>query len=298
MPVRNGMRIGLRRRFATIGALLAGGALGAVPLGLAAHGASELDDAAVRIQYAYYTEDAQSLEQVLRAVQELEASPALASAKAYQLAYGYWKLAQLQARRGLQDPALPATTERGERAAQACARHAQLAIAADPAYGEAYALEAVCKGFSPARGKRAPARSAQEISPDTGTTIEPADLVFGGAFRCAHSRSLRKALALAPASPRVRLIEALCASAADGGLQAPAALARWRAVVVQFESARPTAMGTPDWGHVEALTTLGALYLQRGDPIAARDLLERALVLVPDYRAAQKLLQTAAARPH
>jgi hypothetical protein len=31
--------------------------------------------------------------------------------------------------------------------------------------------------------------------------------------------------------------------------------------------------------------------------VAARDVLERALVLAPDYRQAQKLLQTAANRP-
>jgi Tfp pilus assembly protein PilF len=48
---------------------------------------------------------------------------------------------------------------------------------------------------------------------------------------------------------------------------------------------------------VEALTTLGETYLQRGDPVAARDALERALVLAPDYRQAQQLLQAAATRP-
>ena len=42
---------------------------------------------------------------------------------------------------------------------------------------------------------------------------------------------------------------------------------------------------------------LGESYLQRGDPVAARDALERALVLAPDYRQAHKLLQTAATRP-
>ena len=38
-------------------------------------------------------------------------------------------------------------------------------------------------------------------------------------------------------------------------------------------------------------------YLQRGDPVAARDALERALVIAPDYREAQELLQTAADAP-
>jgi Tfp pilus assembly protein PilF len=42
---------------------------------------------------------------------------------------------------------------------------------------------------------------------------------------------------------------------------------------------------------------LGETYLQRGDPVAARDVLERALVMAPDYRQAQRLLQAAATRP-
>ena len=77
----------------------------------------------------------------------------------------------------------------------------------------------------------------------------------------------------------------------------PAAVDRWRAVVASFEAAPPSRPGKPDWGHVEALTMLGETYLQRGDPVAARDALERALVLAPDYRQAQQLLQAAAARP-
>jgi Tfp pilus assembly protein PilF len=42
---------------------------------------------------------------------------------------------------------------------------------------------------------------------------------------------------------------------------------------------------------------LGQSYLKRGEMVAARDVLERALVIAPDYRQAQKLLQTAANRP-
>jgi Tfp pilus assembly protein PilF len=42
---------------------------------------------------------------------------------------------------------------------------------------------------------------------------------------------------------------------------------------------------------------LGANDLRRGDSRAARDAIERALVIAPDYRKAQALLQDAAARP-
>jgi len=105
---------------------------------------------------------------------------------------------------------------------------------------------------------------------------------------------MRTALSVSPDNPRVKLIEALCAS---GRSPDPAATDRWRSVVESFEAAPPSAPGRPDWGHVEALTMLGETYLQRGDPVAARDALERALVLAPDYRQARQLLQAAAARP-
>ena len=78
---------------------------------------------------------------------------------------------------------------------------------------------------------------------------------------------------------------------------AETALERWRTVVAKFEAAPPSQPGKPDWGHAEALTLLGQSYLKRGEMVAARDVLERALVLAPDYRQAQKLLQTAANRP-
>ncbi len=89
-------------------------------------------------------------------------------------------------------------------------------------------------------------------------------------------------------------INALCSPDAEGD---PAAIERWRAVVAKFEAAPPSQPGKPDWGHAEALTLLGESYLKRGEMVAARDVLERALVLAPDYRQAQKLLQTAANRP-
>jgi hypothetical protein len=133
---------------------------------------------------------------------------------------------------------------------------------------EALAIEAACEGHS-ATGRAASAG-------------------------CANSKPLRTAAGLAPDNPRIKLVQAMCA---PNPLADPAAVDRWRTVVASFEAAPPSRPGKPDWGHVEALTMLGETYLQRGDPVAARDALERALVLAPDYRQAQQLLQAAASRP-
>lgn len=238
-----------------------------------AHAASaasieELDDASARMQYAFYTGDTQGIETILKNLDELEVENTLAANKAYQLAYGNWKLSQLYLLPQPDQRPRPNAKSLAAKAAQACARHARSAIEQDARLAEALAIQAACEGHTPT------ARA--------------------GSSSCANSKPLRTAAGLAPDNPRIKLIQALCAS---GAAVDPAAVDRWRNVVASFEAAPPSRPGKPDWGHVEALTTLGETYLQRGDPVAARDALERALVLAPDYRQAQQLLQAAAARP-
>lgn len=240
---------------------------------LAAHGAygesvAELDDAAARMQYAFYTGDSQDIETVLKALAEFQVDDSLAASKAYQLAYGNWKLSQLYLQPLANAQPRPNAKSLASKAAQTCARHARAAVEKDAGLAEALAIEAACDGHS------ATAHS--------------------GSAGCANSKPLRTAVGLAPNNPRVQLIQAICAS---NSAPDPAATDRWRGVVASFEAAPPSRPGKPDWGHVEALTMLGETYLQRGDPVAARDALERALVLAPDYRQAQQLLQAAAARP-
>ena len=229
---------------------------------------AELDDAAARMQYAFYTGDSQGIETILKNVDEFQVENTLAASKAYQLAYGNWKLSQLYLQPLSDQRPRPNAKALAAKAAQTCVRHARRAVEQDAALADALAIEAACDGHS------ATARM--------------------GSAGCANSKPLRTAAGLAPDTPRVKLVQAICAAntAAD-----PAAAERWRAVVASFEAAPPSRPGKPDWGHVEALTMLGETYLQRGDPVAARDALERALVLAPDYRQAQALLQAAAARP-
>jgi tetratricopeptide (TPR) repeat protein len=240
---------------------------------LAAHGAyaesvTELDDAAARMQYAFYTGDSQGIETVLKSLEQFQVADSLAASKAYQLAYGNWKLSQLYLQPLSAERPRPNGKSLAAKAAQACVRQARNAVEKDAALAEALAIEAACEGHSPT------ARN--------------------GSTGCANSKPLRTAAGLAPNNPRVKLVQAICAPTTPAD---PAATERWRGVVASFEAAPPSRPGKPDWGHVEALTMLGETYLQRGDPVAARDALERALVLAPDYRQAQQLLQAAATRP-
>lgn len=233
-----------------------------------AESTAEFDDAVSRMQFAFYTADTRSLEEMLTLLAEFEVDAKLAAAKSYQLAYGHWKLAQLYTE-PLGERPRPNSKSSATKAAKACVQHARETIAKDPRVADVYAIEAVCDDFY----------------------SHPVGLLAGG---CARSKSMRTALTLGAENPRVHFISALCAPEVEGDA---GVIDRWRTVVAKFEAAPPSQPGKPDWGHAEALTQLGKSYLQRGEMVAARDVLERALVLAPDYRQAQKLLQTAANRP-
>ena len=90
-------------------------------------------------------------------------------------------------------------------------------------------------------------------------------------------------------NPRIALVEAWAlAGAAGDDAERDAASAKLTAVVEAFDAWAPS-LDDPDWGHAEALTAMAAAVLQRGQARTARDLIERALLLVPDYRAALDL---------
>lgn len=233
-----------------------------------AESTAEFDDAVARVQFAFYTADSRALEAVVAELAGFEVDGGLAAAKSYQLAYGHWKLAQLLGE-PQDDRARAAPKSVASKAARTCVQYARDAIAKDPRMADIYAIEAACDTYSPGPAKN-------------------------GSSACTRSKSMRTALTLGAENPRVQFINASCSPDAEGD---PAAIDRWRAVVARFEAAPPSQPGKPDWGHAEALTLLGQSYLKRGEMVAARDVLERALVLAPDYRQAQKLLQAAATRP-
>lgn len=241
------------------------GALLCLPA-LAAHAdaVSDLDDAAARMQYAFYTADTRSLEEVLGLIERLEVPRALEAMKHYYGAFGNWKLAQLYT-----EDAVARSANRASlgKATQGCLQHADAAIKLDPRFAEAHAIEAICAALAPGLSQT----------------------------NCSRSKSLRTAQELEPANPRIKLVEVMCP--AETEVASSAYVEKLRATVSAFESAPPSRPGRPDWGQAEALVLLGQSYLQRGDLIAARDAIERALVIAPDYRHAQELLQTAAARP-
>jgi hypothetical protein len=94
-------------------------------------------------------------------------------------------------------------------------------------------------------------------------------------------------------NPRIALVEAWALERDAGGdlARSNALAAKLAAVVAAFDAWTPS-IDDPDWGHAEALTALAANALDNGQVRVARDLVERALMLVPDYREAVELRVT------
>ncbi len=59
-----------------------------------------------------------------------------------------------------------------------------------------------------------------------------------------------------------------------------------------FETERQDVAPLPAWGAPEGYLQLARAALQRGDAVAARSALERALLLAPEFAAAKRLLAT------
>ena len=91
-------------------------------------------------------------------------------------------------------------------------------------------------------------------------------------------------------NPRIALVEAWALERAAGTDAKRSAVLgeKLTAVVAAFDAWTPS-IDDPDWGHAEALTALAASALEQGQVRAARDLIERALFLAPEYRAAMDL---------
>ncbi|HEU5443670.1 MAG TPA: hypothetical protein VFU61_07580, partial [Steroidobacteraceae bacterium] len=101
-----------------------------------------------------------------------------------------------------------------------------------------------------------------------------------------------KALKLAPENPRVLLLGALAARDRPrlfGGDPQQSFRLMQRAVSA-FERRSAHSQAVPGWGAADALTGLAQDYLGRGKALAARNVLERALLVAPHFAQARRLM--------
>jgi tetratricopeptide (TPR) repeat protein len=254
------------------------GALALAGVTMAQDAPMEWADIEGRIQYAYYTNDSRALNSVLtslkpKAVEGEEASTADLPVRSYFRALANYRLAQVVA---------------GSKKSQA--RDA-IDDCQDEADASVTALPKIPLGLDETDENRK--QRAESYALATACTLagrEMSSLPFFGGGRIGSR--IDEAVKLEPKNPRVKLVEALAQfeRAGKDEKEKAVALRNLRNVTQMFEQARAGASSTPEWGAAEAYAFLGrALYDQR-DAVGAREALERALLIAPDYAFARTLM--------
>jgi len=240
--------------------------------------ATDWPDIEGRVQYAYYTNDVRALNGVLVALKPKAAEGEKESAvdlvmRSYFRALTQYRLAQVLAptKRGAAKDAIDECHDEVDNGVSALPK---VPLGLDETdenrkqRAELYALVTACT------------LSGREMS----------TMPFFGGGRIGSR--IDEAVKLEPKNPRVRLIEALAQfdRAGKDEKEKAAALARLRTVTQMFEVARAGASSTPEWGPAEAYAFLGRALFDQRDVVGAREALERALLIAPDYAFARKLM--------
>ena len=214
-----------------------------------------------RIQYGYYTEDNRALHNLQQALAQDESHDKL---HGYYAGLAAWRLALLVAQSAPSEKGASAT-----QLAQRCVKELDVVLEAQTDFAEALALRAACA----------------ELPLTAGGLHAP----FAG--HGSH-KDIERALALAARNPRVLLIAAQSdyeLPSGQGGNK-ERALTRLRQAVAAFEVERAGAEPVPGWGAAEAYLYLARDLFDHGDGVGARDALEHALLLAPEYLQARRLM--------
>ncbi|MGA2778238.1 MAG: hypothetical protein ABSF94_11820 [Steroidobacteraceae bacterium] len=116
--------------------------------------------------------------------------------------------------------------------------------------------------------------------------------VEGVILRTKANDRLASAYRVAPRNPRVLLLRASneLQRAKPGTPEGAQAFAELQLAAQRFDETSATGLDTPGWGHADAYLALGRQFLLRGDLLAARNWIEKSLIVAPDFKAAQRQL--------
>lgn len=207
-----------------------------------------------RIQYGYYTEDAAALKSLVGLIAADESHDKLHGYYAALLDYRRAQLAAQGAARGVSAADL----------AQQCVDEADALLSAHAEFADALTLRAACL--------------ATPLSEHNATL---------SAHRA--RKDIARALQTAPRDPRALLIDGMSDyQLGDGNRER--ALAKLRQAVAAFEAERAGLERLPGWGAAEAYLFLARDLLDHADPVGARDALEHALLIAPEFAQARRLM--------
>jgi tetratricopeptide (TPR) repeat protein len=238
--------------------------LTAMLLGTAAVLAQEGGDTQAQIDYAYQTEDANRLTNLVQTLTTQLKNDSADSALRYHLAHAQYRFGLL-------------TRERHAHGAEAafadCIDALKPVIDQDVKSPEAMALQSACYSGL------ADLRSLEAVL-----------------LRSRAADRLKAALMLAPRNPRAVLLSAMqdLRHAKPGSPEARRGFAELQSAAELFEHSSGTSNDAPGWGHADAYLALGRELQVRGDHLGARNWIEKALIAAPDYKTAQRQLASLA----
>jgi len=217
----------------------------------------ELSDLVGRVEYSFYAGDSSTLKQAIDALEKAEVTNGQKAMQVNYLNFGRWKMAQLLAERKQGGDA-------GEYADK-CTDSVEVKKFSKKAKAEYEALQAACYAvLADVRFVRALLyHSSMESHLEKALKLDPKNLQV--TFVSAWTKAYRE-----PSTPEtyVALKQSVSAFAENAGR-----------------------LQDTGWGYAEALYLQGKTELAKHDALAARNSLERASVIAPDYVAVQALLK-------
>jgi hypothetical protein len=226
--------------------------------------AQEGGDTQARIDYAYQTEDGNSLANLIQNLAAQVRSDAGDTNARYHLAHAQYRFGQL-------------AHEHDARAAEAafsdCIDELKPVIEKNVKSAEGMVLQSACYlGLADAR------------------------MLEAVLLRTRAAERLKSALKLEPRNPRAVFLSAMqeMHHAKSGSPESQRAFSQLQLAAQLFEQSSGTSNDAPGWGHAEAYLTLGRELQNRGDHLGARNWIERALIAAPDYKMAERQLASLA----
>lgn len=223
--------------------------------------AQEGGDLQAQILYAFHTEDVNRLTNLVQSLATQVKAGGADAALRYHLAHAEYRL-------GLLD--VQSKSHGAAGAFSDCVDQLKSVLEQDVKSAEALALQAACYE------RLASQRHLEAV------------LLHGHA-----NDRLASAYALAPRNPRVVLLKATIGLERSRPRSAEhnQAFEELERAAQLFEETSATRIDVPGWGHAEAYLALGTELAARGDQLGARNWIEKALIVAPDYKAAQRQLQ-------
>jgi hypothetical protein len=217
-------------------------------------------DLQAQILYAYQTEDAHTLANLIEDLATRVKADQGAAPLRYHLAHAEYRRALLE------DTADP---REAEAALSDCIDQLKAVLSRDVKSAEALILQSAC--YAELAGHR---------------KFESVLL------RSRSEERLKSALKQEPRNPRGVFLASTegLRQGKPGSAEQQHAFAQLLLAVQLFDASSATSIDSPGWGHAEAYLRLGQQLQSRGDQLGARNWIEKALIVAPDYKAAQRQL--------